>query len=126
MNTVQMNADYQEFLAWKATRRIDVTKSWKCTMMLPPRANASLNSPAFLSIQEIYSEFPERFTVIGDIHSAPEPGSPSYFSMRYNRPRGGSWSFHAYGAVVGTKFMIHTITQAHGPAVMEIFQLAPI
>jgi hypothetical protein len=122
----QMTAEYSEFLAWKATRRINVSSSWRCAMLLPPPVNISTNAPAWLSIQELYGEFPERFTVIGDIHSDRVVGGQTYFSMRYNRPRGGSWTFHAYGYVDGTRFYVTAVTQAYGGTVMEIFHIKPL
>ena len=123
---------FQEFLRYKAQRpaylsvpaalRINVEASWASVMRMPGPANATTNVPAWLLVKEAWETTPEAFTLTSDIHS---DAIGTYFSMRWTRPSGHFFTFHAYGKVVGTKFLIERITMAMKQHVMEVFLFRP-
>lgn len=62
----------------------------------------------FLLYQHLYEAYPDRFSVVSEIHGDDE--GRTYFSYCYQKPGDKCWSsFHAYGHFVGRKFLIDSV-----------------
>ena len=69
----------------------------------------SVNPNLFELFNEFYKDFPERFRVIGELHSGDD--GRNYFSFAYEKPGVpyGRVTFHVYGQLSGNKFTYESV-----------------
>ena len=69
----------------------------------------SVNPNLFELFSEFYKDFPERFRVIGELHSGDD--GRNYFSFAYEKPAVpyGRVTFHVYGQLSGNKFTYESV-----------------
>lgn len=69
----------------------------------------SVNPNLFELFSEFYKDFPERFRVIGELHSGDD--GRNYFSFAYEKPGVpyGRVTFHVYGQLSGNKFTYESV-----------------
>ena len=110
-DTSSVSTSSQEQVVWRTVgfpvRKIDYTKVMNAIMskMSPWVSDGeccSRNPGLFWVFKNLYMDFPDRFQVIGELHTSPD-GTSTYFSFAYIR-EDKRVNFHAHGKTVGLKF----------------------
>ena len=110
-DTSSVSSGSQEKMAWRKVaptiRKVDYAKVMGAIMakMAPwisEDEHCSRNPGLFWVFKNLYLDFPERFQLIGELHTSAD-GTQTYFSFAYIRDD-KKVNFHAHGQVVGMKF----------------------
>ena len=95
---------------FRKTYKIDWERIMRWTILMTPQRGEewSKHPNLYMLYRDIYNDFPERFSLIGELHA--DDDGRTYFSYRYQRPgEKCSSTFHAYGRLVGTKFFTDSV-----------------
>ena len=104
------DGEWSAFHTKKGPLKIDWERCMGFTIMMTPYRGDdwSKHPNLFLLFKELYKEFPERFSLLGELHAAPD--GRTYYSYAYEKPETkGRTTFHAYGHLVGNKFFADSV-----------------